>query len=88
MGLEIIEQLRPVKFNWKNTKEEDIGLIAEEVYELEPLLVTYNDTEEIEGVKYRQLTAVLVNAINEQQKQIEKLKAIVCLDHPDADVCK
>jgi hypothetical protein len=33
-----------------------------------------NDTGEIEGVKYGQLTTVLVNAVNQQQSLIEKLQ--------------
>ncbi len=87
IGLETIEQLRPVAFNWKNTKTHDLGLIAEEVYEINTDLVTYNDDGGIEGVKYRQLTAVLVNAVNEQQEQISSLKAIVCADHPEVEMC-
>ncbi|MBA3323605.1 MAG: hypothetical protein H0T45_19460, partial [Pyrinomonadaceae bacterium] len=73
----------------------DLGLGAEEVAAVEPLLVTRNDRGEIEGVKYAQLNVVLINAVKEQQtqieqqqKQIESLKQIVCLAHPDAEVCK
>ena len=49
----------------------DVGFAAEEVECVEPLLVTYNPKGEIEGVKYGQLTTVLVNAVKEQQAQIE-----------------
>jgi trimeric autotransporter adhesin len=64
----LLERLRPVTFDWKGRKEHDLGLIAEEVFEVEPLLVTRNDKGEIEGVKYEQLTVVLINAIKEQQQ--------------------
>lgn len=71
-GLSLIKQLRPVSFNWKADSKEDLGLIAEEVAEAEPLLVTHNAKGEIEGVKYDRIGVVLVNAVNEQQEQIEQ----------------
>jgi hypothetical protein len=36
-------------------------------------LVTHNNEGQIQGVKYDQLNVVLINAIKEQQKQIETL---------------
>ena len=51
-----------------------VRLAAEDVAAVE-LLVTKNDKGEIEGVKYDRLTAVLINAIKEQQKEIETLRA-------------
>jgi hypothetical protein len=70
-GLNLIQGLRPVTFNWKEGHAPDLGLIAEEVAEVEPLLTIYNNKGEIEGVKYAQLNVVLINAIKEQQTQIE-----------------
>ena len=49
----------------------DVGFAAEEVEKVEPLLASYSDKGEVEGVKYAQVTTVLVNAVNEQQTQIE-----------------
>ena len=61
----------------------------------EPLLTFRNDNGKIEGVKYNQLSAVFVNAIRDQQAQIERqqvqidaVKGLVCQSHPDADVCR
>lgn len=73
LGLGTVSKLRPVVFDWKNSQETDIGFIAEEVEQIDPILATYTDGT-VEGVKYRQLTAVLVNAIQEQQAQIDELK--------------
>lgn len=70
-GLNLIRQLRPVSFKWKQDGMPDMGLVAEEVAEVEPLLTTTNDKGEIEGVKYDRVGVVLVNAVNEQQTQIE-----------------
>lgn len=70
-GLELIARLRPVTFDWRATRETDLGLIAEEVDKVEPLLVTRDKSGAIQGVKYDQLSVVLINAIKEQQLQIK-----------------
>ena len=69
-GLNIINRLRPISFSWKDGGMRDVGFAAEEVEKIEPLLTFRNKEGEIEGVKYGQITAVLVNAIKEQQAQI------------------
>ncbi len=74
LGLDAIEQLHPVTFDWKGNGGRDLGLIAEEVNQVAPLLTTRNGDGQIEGVKYDQLTAVLVKGIQEQQQQIAELK--------------
>ena len=71
-GLELVKRFRPVTFDWKERGEHDLGLIAEEVAEIEPLLVTHNRDGEIEGVKYDQVTMALINAVKEQQAQIQQ----------------
>lgn len=69
-GLNVINRLRPISFEWKQNHVRDIGLAAEEVNQVEPLLTFRNDKGEIEGVKYNQLSAVFINAFKEQQAQI------------------
>jgi hypothetical protein len=94
-GLDVVRRLQPISFNWKNDGMKDLGFAAEEVEKIEPLLTTRNDKGEIEGVKYAQITTVLVNAVREQQQtieqqqqQIDALKTAVCQQNPQADVCK
>ena len=70
-GLSLIKQLRPVSFNWRANNQTDFGLVAEEVAAVEPLLTTVNDKGETEGVKYDRVGVVIINAVNEQQAQIE-----------------
>ncbi len=67
-GLKLVSKLRPVTFDWKGGAA-DLGLVAEEVAAVEPLLTVYNDKGEIEGVKYKQLNVVLINAMKELQAQ-------------------
>jgi hypothetical protein len=69
-GLEIIEHLRSVSFTSTSTGERDLGFIAEEVAKVHPLLATYDERGRPESVRYMELTAVLSNAIQEQQKTI------------------
>jgi hypothetical protein len=70
-GLNLVNRLKPITFNWKNGGMADLGLGAEDVAEIEPLLVTYNKDGQIEGVKYDRIGVVLVNAVNQQQELIK-----------------
>ena len=72
--IENIKKLEPVEFQWKKDKTKDIGFIAEEVKEIFPNLVAYEEDGEISGVQYSKLTTVLVKALQQQQEQIEELK--------------
>lgn len=94
LGLSLISRLRPVTFNWKSDGTPDLGLVAEEVAEVEPLLVSYKDGQ-VEGVKYNRLGVVLLNAMKEQQAEIESLKQqikllkmLVCSPNANAEICK
>lgn len=94
-GLDVVNRLRPVTFDWKENGKHDVGFVAEEVNAVEPLLSTYNAKGEIEGIKYAQISTALVNAVKEQQEQIkrqqeqiEALKALVCSQNPNAAICQ
>ena len=76
-GLDLIRKLRPVSFSWKNGGMRDLGLGAEDVRDIEPLLTTTNDKGEVEGVKYDRVGVVLVNAVQEQQLEIESQRAVI-----------
>jgi hypothetical protein len=69
-GMDVVSRLRPIAFTWKDGGAQDLGLGAEEVAQVEPLLVTRNDKGEIEGVKYDHLSVVFINALMELQAQI------------------
>src|ERR1044071_9964004 len=76
-GLNIIDKLNPIAFDWKQGGSHDFGLAAEDVEKVEPLLVTHNKEGQVEGVKYDRVGVVLINAVNEQQAQIEQLKNLI-----------
>jgi hypothetical protein len=70
-SLDLVARLRPVTFNWKGNGTADLGFIAEEVEKAEPLLTIKNPKGEIDGVRYDRIGVVAINAIKEQQAQIE-----------------
>ena len=71
-GLDIIRRLRPISFNWKEGGLPDIGLGAEEVAKVAPSFTFTNDKGEVTGVRYERLDLLLINAVKEQQQQLEQ----------------
>ncbi len=71
-----ITSIRGVHFNWKNIPgdSEGVGVIAQEVQPYMPRIIS-EDNEGYLGVAYSSLTPYLIEAIKEQQVQIEKLKS-------------
>jgi hypothetical protein len=65
-------QLRPVTFRYKQDAqgEQQYGLIAEEVAKVYPELVTRGATGDIEAVRYHELTPMLLNELQHQQRQL------------------
>src|SRR4030095_4948578 len=97
-GLDIIKRLKPVTFSWIGDSKQDIGWNAEDVAEVEPLLITRNEKGEVEDLKENSLDVVFINAFKEQQKQLEAqqeqirrqqkqidgLKKLICSTNPQA----
>ena len=84
-GLSTIKALKPRIFNYKSDyysqpNRDFLGLIAEEVQKISPLLVDYkldDPTKEVENVRYANIVVPLIKAIQEQQAMIEaQAKAI------------
>ncbi len=72
-----LQKLRGVTYNWKDTdkdQSQQIGVIAQEVETVYPQIVS-SDDEGYKSVDYGKLSAVLLEAVKEQQNQIEELKA-------------
>ncbi len=74
-ALEKVQRLRGVRFEWRANGKYDIGLIAEEVGEVIPEVVTYEENGvDAKSVDYGRLVPVLIQAIKEQQMQITTLE--------------
>lgn len=85
-ALDKVKSLRGVYFNWNQTAfpdknfgaQDELGFIAQEVEQVVPEIVTIDKTkDEFRSVKYDKLVALLVEAIKEQQKQIDELKKAI-----------
>ena len=75
-GLDLVRQLRGVRYHWKESGIPDVGLIAEEVGTVVPEVVTYAPNgEDAESVNYAKLVALLIEAVKTQQAQIEADRA-------------
>jgi len=79
LGLPTIEKLNGVSFSSKNdpAKRMQSGLFAQDVESAIPEAVFSNDSTKIKSLAYSAIIPYLVEAIKEQQSQIEKLQGIV-----------
>ena len=84
-NLDKILELKPSLFTWKvRDKQDDVGLIAQEVQSVIPMIVKetisigrtkkFLDGDTHKTVDYSKLTAYLIGAVQEQQIQIDELK--------------
>jgi len=76
-SLNKILHLQGVSFDWKGDGGESIGVIAQDVEKVYPELVNTDKKTGLKSVEYGNLVAPLIEAIKEQQKQIDELKAEV-----------
>ena len=79
-ALEALQEVRPVRFHFKNESthpsSEQIGLIAQEVQEEFPALVT-EGADGMLSLAYPKLTAVLLKGLQEQQTTVDQQQATI-----------
>jgi hypothetical protein len=66
-----VQQLRGVEYTLIQENTREIGLIAQEVENIIPEAVKENEATGMKGINYSGLVGLLVNAIKEQQQQID-----------------
>jgi hypothetical protein len=84
-----LEQLRPVSFHFKNEPDGAIqyGLIAEEVAKIYPELVIRDENGRIDGVRYDELSPMLLNEMQKDRATIAaQNQKIVSLEQKVAEV--
>ena len=93
-ALERIGSLRGVTFDWRDGGREaadypgpQIGVVAQEVEAVFPELVG-TDSRGFKYVRYQKLVAPLIEAVKQLRAENEELKTLLCLDHPDAEICQ
>lgn len=74
-GLNTIIELQGVLYNRKDTPDiVEPGLIAEDVYEIIPEIVSKDKDGNIDGIHYSKLTAYLIEAVKSLKAEIDELK--------------
>jgi hypothetical protein len=78
-ALDKVMRLRGYHFRWKPEYggTEDIGFLAEEVAQVVPEVVSYDPDGQVKGMDYGHITAVLVEALKEEHRRTEELRAEV-----------
>jgi hypothetical protein len=78
-ALDKVAKLRGVYYDRIDDLERgrQIGVIAQEVNEVLPEAVTYAEDVDEYGVKYGNIVGLLIEAIKEQQQQIDELKSLL-----------
>jgi hypothetical protein len=72
----MISNLNGYTFNWKESGEASAGVIAQEVEKVLPSAISENK-EGSKSVNYNELIGVLIEAVKEQQVQIDSLKKML-----------
>lgn len=73
-GVDTIKAINPVSFTWKDGSGVSYGVIAQEIENVIPAIVSKND-QGIRSVSYTQIIAFLIKAVQEQQQEIDYLKS-------------
>lgn len=75
-SLDKVMRLNGVSFDWIEGGKHDIGLIAEDVGQVVPEVVAYEENGiDAQSIDYARLSALLIEAVKEQQKMIDQLKS-------------
>lgn len=76
-ALDKIGRLRGVSFAWEATGKPSLGVIAQEVEQVFPEVVTTDSTTGLKSVNYAELIGPLIEAVKQQQQEIETLKETI-----------
>jgi len=78
-SLKSIQCITGVRFRWKENGRPDMGVIAQDVEKVFPELVATDKMTGLKAVNYACLVAPLIEAVKEQQRQIERLEEDLAL---------
>jgi len=75
-SLSAILKMNPVQYNWKEGNDHDtkIGFLAQDLRKIVPEAVVGDERKENLAINYIELIPILVNAMKEQQQQINELR--------------
>ena len=70
--LNTIANLRGVNFDWKQTGQKSMGVVAQEVEKVLPYLVA-TDANGLKSVNYQAMVGLLIESVKDLQAQVAKL---------------
>jgi hypothetical protein len=73
-SLDLVNSIRGVSFNWKETGKSSYGVIAQEIEKVLPELVNNGENK---SVNYNGLIGVLIEAVKDLTEEVEQLKSKV-----------
>ena len=71
---DLIKKLNGVRFTWKVNDRKSLGVIAQEVEELFPELISERTDTGTKSVNYNGLVGVLIEAVKELSTRVEELE--------------
>lgn len=75
---EALLSLEPVRYDWKEGgKNDDVGLIAEDVLNHIPEVVAVSEDGDVNGIDYSRLSVFLLQLVKEQEERINKLEELI-----------
>jgi hypothetical protein len=87
-ALSLVKELRGVRYDWTESGEADVGVIAEEVAAVLPELVAFEADGQARGVHYAKLVAVLIEATKAQQTELETKEQTIARQQEEIDAMK
>jgi len=79
-AVEKVKQIRGVTFTRNDLEDKEkryTGVIAQEIEKVLPEVVSYDEGQDAKTVAYGNIVGLLIEAVKEQQEQIEELKSII-----------
>jgi hypothetical protein len=73
IGLDLVNQLKPVQFNYANSTTTLYGFVPEEVANLSPSLVTMDESGKITGVNYDQMMPLMVSSVKQLSVKVDEI---------------
>lgn len=75
-ALDSVMNMRGVSFTWKDSQQKAIGVIAQEIEQVIPEVVSTNEKGE-KSVSYGNIVGLLIQAIKELKQEIDDLKSFI-----------
>jgi hypothetical protein len=89
---DVLLKLEPVTFEYKTEVDPSsavqFGLVAEEVENVDPDLVTCDEQGKAYTVRYEAINAMLLNEFLKEHKKVENLEAIVAQEREEISLLK